>query len=355
MDRLEYSEEELLRSIDYDEPLIAGGVRCHGGFVNGEYRSPRTALRAPAIDAWQAALRARGVPLITIPAALVPPHYPSAAQAVLLLREGVREPLVRTLTTIAIIEGFGAMIRDQRVPDLCHHVQEPLDGTATAHLATGLFEAHARDEAGHRREGGHKQMWEAARDLALDHPAVPPDVLMRLMTGRRAAGRQRLAPALDEAFEELLAVMVNVLVIEVFAADTFRWAEAVLGDAEVSASPREAAAIIRYIRADETPHVEYLRTALSELRAATLLGAAGEALSGAAVIDALLERTLRALTTERPRTQRAETRTDIEQALAAHPDAAGLRRRFDALGEPWVPPPADQPLVAARAAGAPPA
>ena len=43
--------------------------------------------------------------------------------------------------------------------------------SALAHLANGLFEAHARDEAGHRSEGGHKQMWEAARDLAL-HLAV---------------------------------------------------------------------------------------------------------------------------------------------------------------------------------------
>jgi hypothetical protein len=351
--RLVYSGEELLRSVDYDEPLIADGVRCHGGFVAGRYQSPRSAERGPAIAAWQAALRARGVPLIEIPASSVPPHYPSAPQAVLLLREGVREPLVRTLTTIAIIEGFGAMIRDQRVPDLARCVREPLDGTATAHLAVGLFEAHARDEAGHRREGGHKQMWEVARDLALDHPTVPADVLMRLMTGRRGGPRQRLVPALDERFEELLAVMVNVLVIEVFAADTFRWAEAVLGDPEVSVRPREAAAMVGYIRADEAPHVEYLRTALSELRAATLIGSAREALSGSAVVDALLERTLRVLTTERPRSQRAETRADIESALAAHPDGAGLQRRFAALEEPWSPPPADAPLAAwARPAGA---
>src|SRR5215510_11869964 len=117
MDRLVYSQEELLSSVAYDEPLVANGVRCHGGFVGGRYHSPRSAGRTPAIAAWQAQLQARGRPLIDIPAALVPPHYPSAAQAVLLLREGVREPLVRTLTTIAIIEGFGAMIRDQRVPE----------------------------------------------------------------------------------------------------------------------------------------------------------------------------------------------------------------------------------------------
>lgn len=338
MDRLEYSQDELLSSVAYDEPLIADGVRCHGGFVDGVYRSPRTLARQPAIGAWQAQLQRRGVPLLQIAPELVPPQYPNAAQAVLLLREGVREPLVRTLTTIAIIEGFGAMIRDQRVPDLARCVREPLDGTAMAHLAGGLFEAHARDEAGHRSEGGHKQMWEAARDLALDHPTVPGDVLMRLMTGRRGAGRQRLFAQLDEGFEELLAVMVNVLVIEIFAADTFRWAETVLGDPEVSARPREAAAMVGYIRSDEAPHVEYLRTALSELRACTLLGSAGEEIAGAQVVDGLLARTLGVLTTQRPRLQREETRADIAAAVATHRDAAGLQKRFDALDQPWSPP-----------------
>jgi hypothetical protein len=338
MNRLDYSQEELLSSIAYDEPLIANGVRCHGGFVAGRYQSPRCLGRGPAIAAWQAQLRGRGVPLLDVPAELVPPHYPNAEQAILLLREGVREPLVRTLTTIAIIEGFGAMIRDQRVPDLSRCVRESLAGTAFGHLTTGLFEAHARDEAGHRSEGGHKQMWEAARDLALDSPPVPGDVLMRLMTGRRGAGRQRLFAQLDERFEELIAVMVNVLVIEVFAADTFRWAETVLGTEEVSARPRQAAAMVGYIRSDESPHVEYLRTALSELRACTLLAADGSELRGSEVVDGLLGRTLRVLTTQRPRLQREETRADIAAAVAGHRDAIGLQKRFDALEEEWSPP-----------------
>jgi hypothetical protein len=338
MERTTYSEAELLANIPYDAPLIANGVRCHGGFVGGRYHSPRTAFRSEAIAAWQGQLRARGVPLLAIPPELVPPHYPNAAQAVLLLREGVREPLARTLTTIAIIEGFGAMIRDARVPDLSLCVRDGLDGTAVAHLRGGLFEAHARDEAGHRNEGGHKQMWEAARDLALANAPVPSDVLMRLMTGRRGAARTRLFAQLDERFEELLTTMVNVLVIEIFAADTFAWAETVLGDAEVSASPQEAAAMVGYIRSDETPHVEYLRTALSELRACTLLGTGGEELRGSEVIDALLQRTLRVLTRERPRLQRDETRSDIAAAVATHRDAAGVQRRFDALDTPWSPP-----------------
>jgi hypothetical protein len=333
VDRLEYSEEELLSSIAYDEPLIANGVRCHGGFVGARYHSPRSAGRGPAIAAWQGQLRARGVPLIEIPTALVPPHYPNPAQAALLLREGVRAPLVRTLTTIAIIEGFGAMIRDQRVPDLSRCIREPLAGTASAHLTGGLFEAHARDEAGHRSEGGHKQMWEAARDLALDNPPVPPDVLMRLMGGRRSGGgRQRLFPRLAAAFEELLAVMVNVLVIEVFAADTFGWAETVLGDPEVSSAPREAAAMVGYIRSDETPHVEYLRTALTEMRDRTFVCESGRRIAGTEVIGVLWAAALeQSLGVNRENFVRTTT-AEVEHALASHPRRAEVLEGFHALG-----------------------
>ena len=54
-DQLEFTEDELLTSHDVVEPLVAGGVRCHGGFdADGTYISPRTKHRGPAITAWQA-------------------------------------------------------------------------------------------------------------------------------------------------------------------------------------------------------------------------------------------------------------------------------------------------------------
>jgi hypothetical protein len=152
-ERLRYTRDELLASGDYEAPLIAGGLRCHGGFeADGSYRSPRTLHRAPAIAAWQARLAREGAPLIEIPRALMPPQYPNVAQSALLLRHGVRDPIVRTLTIISIVEGFGAIIRDVRVPDLAALVVEPVDGTALAHLGEGLFEAHARDESGYKDE-----------------------------------------------------------------------------------------------------------------------------------------------------------------------------------------------------------
>ena len=50
----EFSESELLADHDIVEPLIAQGVRCHGGFdEQGNYVSPRTKYRVPAIEAWE--------------------------------------------------------------------------------------------------------------------------------------------------------------------------------------------------------------------------------------------------------------------------------------------------------------
>src|SRR5438270_9192498 len=66
--QLEWTEAELLASHPVAEPLIAGGVRCHGGFADdGSYVSPRTKNRWPAIGAWQAQRREQfGTPLLDI-------------------------------------------------------------------------------------------------------------------------------------------------------------------------------------------------------------------------------------------------------------------------------------------------
>jgi hypothetical protein len=339
-ERLAFTAAELLATDAGLEPLVANGVRCHGGFDgDGRYRSPRTLHRAAAIHAWQERLVREGSGLVEISRALIPPQSPNVAQAKLLLQAGVRDPIVRALTTIAIVEGFGAIIRDVPLPDLGAIVVEPLEGTALAHLGGGLFEAHARDEAGHRDEGGHKQMWEAARDLALENPKIPGDVLMRIM-GRRSGSpkRKRVFPQLDETLENLTGTMVNVLLVEIFAESIFAWGLELLSDPEVSAEPEKAGAMVGYIRSDESPHVEYLRTALSELRARTLRTVDGGTLPGRALVDGLLHRTLRVLTEDRPREQRSEARESLRAALAgaAHPD--GLAERFEALESPWTPP-----------------
>jgi hypothetical protein len=112
-EQVTFTEAELLRTHDVAEPLIAGGVRCHGGFTgNGTYVSPRTKHRVPAIEAWQARHRATfGTEILYVPLETWPENFPNVEQARQLLRAGVPEPLIATLTRIGTVEGFGANIR----------------------------------------------------------------------------------------------------------------------------------------------------------------------------------------------------------------------------------------------------
>lgn len=339
--RVEFSIEEILADDDFEAPLIAGSVRCHGGFDgDGRYLSPRTRYRAPAIDAWQHQLQSQGAPLIEIASELMPPQYPNADQAVLLCSAGVREPIVRALTIISVVEGFGAIIRDVKVPDLAQAIVEPVSGTALAHLQQGLFEAHARDEAGYRDQGGHKQMWEAARDLAFENPKVPPDVLMRLMGGSRKRGpkKERGFPMISEDLERMLGTMANVLIVEVFAAEIFEWGKTILAHPEVSAEPQSAPEMVAHIQSDERPHVEYLRTALSEVAARTLRTEDGGTIPGRVVVHAMLHNLLKQTTRSRPADQREQAREGLRDSLheASHPD--DLMEAFEALETSWTAP-----------------
>ena len=335
--RVIYSPDELLEEPAVGEPLFAGDMRCHGGFdADGNYHSPRTRHRIPAIRAWQQQVTEADGSVIELDPALIPPQYPNAAQAKLLLRAGVREPTVRTLTMISIVEGFGALIRDVPVPPLSELIVEPIDGTALAHLDQGLFEAHARDEAGWGEHSGHKQMWEAARDLALDNPKIPGDVLMRMTTGNRSnQNRDRMFPQLDTKLERMLAMMANVLVVEHMAAAAFEWGEDVLSDPELSANPVDASAMVRYIRTDETPHVDYLSVALSELRLRTVRTEAGGTMAGAEVVDGMLHRILRRVIRDRPDQQREQLSGSLTDAMQQAANPSALREEFDSLEVAW--------------------
>jgi hypothetical protein len=335
--RVEYSAQELLSGHEFEEPLIAGGVRCHGGFIDGEYVSPRQLHRWPAIHAWQKRLRDEGQPLLNLPTEYVPPHYPSYEQAKYLLQQGLVDPISRSLTIISIVEGFGARIRDLPLPDLRATFVEDIGGTAIAHLDQGLFEAHARDEAGHRSEGGHKQMWEAARDLGLDKPELPGDILMRMMMGRRRPEIRRLFPDLDQKVENMVGFMANVMTVEIIAEDVFEWAKRLLGDPEVCKNTEAASAMVANIQKDEKPHVEYLRTALSEMRARTFLSRDGKTrVPGHEVVDKLFERGLRGMVSTRPREDRERLREEIRDAIGDEARASQIARGFEDLDSGWV-------------------
>lgn len=344
-----FTADELLASDPIEEPLIAGGVRCHGGFAaDGTYVSPRTRHRVPATRAWQAKHRADfGTELLDLPLDTWPENYPNVAQAKYLLSEGVREPIISTLTRIGTVEGFGAMIRFSPIPDWRACVVESVDGTATAHLGHGLYEAHARDEAGFDTEGGHQQMWYATRDVAFEHPVTDDQTatMLERMGLARPGGagvdpelvRQqflasRLFPDLPWELELLVERMTRILLIEISAFHVFAWAEDVLSDTDLVAGDGEAARLVSYIRADETPHVEYLKTALTELRDRTLIGESGRRTPGTELVDAIWQRGLDDSLGDRRIATLDLTRREVEHALDGHRRHADVLERFHALG-----------------------
>ena len=199
--QVEFTEAELLSNLAVAEPLIAGGVHCHGGFDDqGTYVSPRTKFRAPAIAAWGEQNCERfETELIDVPLERWQRSFPNVAQARYLIAAGVPEPLMATLTRIGTVEGYGANIRLLKPKDLQRHFVEDVRGTAIDHLGAGLFEAHGRDEAGWDEEAGHRDMWFAARDIAFERPTEELNIEAMLARmgfgpGRPGAGRRRGNP-----------------------------------------------------------------------------------------------------------------------------------------------------------------
>jgi hypothetical protein len=337
--KVEWSESELLATGDVAEPLIAGGVRCHGGYTaDGAYVSPRTKYRVPAIESWQQSHREQfGTEILSAPLDLWPEVFPSVAQSKYLLREGVTAPMISSLTRIGTVEGFGSMIRAVTVDDLQSHFDESIKGTAIAHLQRGLFEAHARDEAGYQDEGGHKQMWFAARDVAFEEP-ITDDMTQTMLVrmgiategGAPPPAPPRRFPELDASLEMMIRRMVGLLFIEISAFHTFAWAEEVLSDADLVAGDAAAAELVRCIRADETPHVDYLRTTLTEMRDRTFIAESGERIPGAKVIGSMWDASLELSLGPNREAFVKQAMGEIEHAVDGNPRRTQILEGFEA-------------------------
>ena len=349
-DQVTFTTEELLSSHDYAEPLIANGVVCHGGFdEDGTYVSPRTRFRSPAIEAWEAKRRAEtGTEPLHIPIDAWPRTFPNPEQTKFLVRHGITEPTITSLTRIGTVEGFGAMMRFLPLPDFQGLFVESIDGTATEHIPKGLFEAHARDEAGWEDEAGHNTMWFAARDIAFENP-VTEDMTQQMLTRmgivppsggmpdldkiRKMMEANRVLPAdIPLEFEGVLGRMIGLLFIEISAFHGFNWAEEVLSDADLFAGEGEAARIVSYIRADETPHVGYLGVALSEMRDRTWKGTTGATYDGAEMIQLLWDRALADSMFARRGEILRLTMNEVERAIGDRPDRDDILDEFFSLG-----------------------
>ncbi|MGH9170533.1 MAG: hypothetical protein ACRD0Z_06635 [Acidimicrobiales bacterium] len=338
--QLEFSEAELLAGPSVVEPLIAGGVRCHGGFDGGgRYVSPRTKFRTQAIAAWgRENCELFSTELIDVPLERWARSSPSSEQARFLIGAGVPEPLMATLTRIGTIEGYGANIRLLKPKGLQRHFVEDVRGTAIDHLGGGLFEAHGRDEAGWEEEAGHKDMWFAARDIAFERSCEDLDIsamLERMGFGRRkpAAEAERLLPdAIAAELEMMVSLMIRVLFIEISAFHTFAWAEDWMSDTDLVGGEGEAARLVSFIRADETPHVGYLRTALSEMRDRTWLGADGSTYAGTEMIERIWDPLLRqSLGPARQEGSRAAL-GEVEFWCGKHTSGADILAEYQSLG-----------------------
>ena len=346
---MKWSEAELLATDEVAEPLIAGGVRCHGGFAgDGRYVSPRTKHRVPATKAWQQSHRERfATKILDAPIDMWPEVFPNVAQTKYLLREGIRGPTISALTRIGTVEGFGSMIRAVTVENMQRHFVESIDGTAIAHLQHGLFEAHARDEAGWQEEAGHKEMWFAARDIAFENP-VTDDMTQTMLErmgivsaggspptaeeSRRNAEALRRFSDIDLSLEMMVRRMVGLLFIEVSAFHTFAWAEEVLADTDLVAGDRRAADLVGYIRSDETPHVDYLRTALTEMRDRTFVGESGATIAGAEVIGSLWDTALEQSLGANRKGFLRQAMGEVDHALEGHAHHDDIREEFLSLG-----------------------
>lgn len=340
--QVEFTEAELLADPTIAEPLFAGGRRCHGGFdEDGRYRTPRTEFRVPAIAAWGERHRRRfATELVDVPRERWGKTFPNVDQARYLVRVGVPEPLIATLTRIGTVEGYGANIRLLRPTDLQRHFVEDITGTAIAHLGGGLFEAHGRDEAGFGPQAGHRDMWFAARDIAFGEPVVDLDIegmlaRMGIGQGRPGAGAPRLLPLdVPADLEFMVTLMIRVLFIEISAFHTFAWAEEWLADTDLVGGEGEAARLVSYIRADETPHVDYLRTALTELRDRTWVGESGRTHAGTDMIGRIWGPLLDDSVGPGRQASRDAVLHEVEHWCLKRTAGADLLAEFHALGTP---------------------
>jgi hypothetical protein len=105
-----------------------------------------------------------------------------------------------------------------------------------------------------------------------------------------------------------------------------------LSDIDLVAGDGEAARLVSYIRADESPHVEYLKTTLSEMRDRTWIGQSGKKYSGVDMIGQMWEQAkANSLGARREQTLKV-TLGEVEHALEGNARRADILEGFHALG-----------------------
>ncbi len=335
--RLTYTKEDLLLEHDYAERHVIEGQRLHGGFdEEGRYLSPRSKIRPEAIANWTSALRERGGDLLDADSSLLSgPRVPNFEQQCLLIGNGLGRVFWNGLTVTGKIEGRGRAIGTTPFPDLQPLVVENIEDMAIGHLNKGLLIAHGIDEGGIPEEGigGHDVMWFIARDLAFGKDAYP-DAEPPGRIGREEEGRRRMS-AIPLPYEGFLSFLMNLLLIEFRAEIGFASSQRIFRTTELFPGREDqslaAAEIIERIRTDELIHVESLRLYLGEIRSLTLRREDGGTIPGHEIVDPFWRNLVKWSVGEQPRLVAAQTHASIADMIEEHPQAAGVRNRFDEL------------------------
>ncbi|HSZ75605.1 MAG TPA: hypothetical protein VK779_12360 [Rhizomicrobium sp.] len=336
MAKLSYSRDEILAEHSYAKPHVEAGYRLHGGFdAAGQYTSPRTLNRWPAIRAWQEALKTRGADLVDAsPQLMARGNFPSVEQQSFLLELGMGQILWDALTITGVIEARGARLTEATAPDFQSIIVEDISETAVGHLNKGLLYAHGLDEGGNaaKGEGGHDAMWFAVRDLLFGKGAWP-DPIVPESIARPELGR--LMPQIPKEYEDWILLLMNVLMIEERAENFFSFCNRVMRAPENFRDRREAALhaaeLVDRIRQDEAPHVGYLVAVVSELRSITFKTMDGGRIAGRAMIDPIWNGMVQWHAVTNLDHDRARVRGELIAKLSARPNGAELVHHFDSL------------------------
>lgn len=334
MDRLIYTEDELMAEHEGLTPHVVAGRRMHGGFLpDGTYQPPRALWREPALRAWEAALVARGgAPMTADSSLLGGVRLPNVDQSRVLLRNGLGQTFWNTLTITGKIEAKGRLLAQLEFPELQPFIVDDISSMAIGHLNKGLLRAHGYDEGGIDGVGAHDEMWFVARDLAFGENAYP-DVEPAENISRPEAG-QRFMPEVDTAVEGLLSLLMNLLVIEFRAEIGFSATQAILRTDDLFAGRRaeaeEAAAIVERIRTDELIHVSSLRLFLGECESVTFRTVDGGTIAGGELIQRFWGGLVRWATVEQPRLVAEQQHSVLHTRVMQHPEGETIWSAFEA-------------------------
>jgi hypothetical protein len=337
--QLRLSEQELLREHEYAAPYVVAGHRLHGGLDDqGNYLSPRTLLRWPAVRNWTAALRARGGDLLACSSSvLAGARVPNTQQQKLLLQAGLGQTFWNTLTITGLVEARGRVLAEIPIPSFQPAIVEDISEMAIGHLERGLLKAHGLDEGGEPSKGigGHDVMWFALRDLAFGPTAFGAPEMPATIT---RADQSEPMPEIARPQARMLSFLLNLLMIELRAEIGFSNTEALLCDPELFVERRseagQAAVVVQRIRQDEQVHLDSLRLLLGEARALhfrTVDGANGGQIAGHELIDPFWERLVQWATVEQPQLMADRNRALLTARILEHPDGPRVLREFDAL------------------------